>query len=215
MTKTFQHIKDIDGWLTPDETKCLYDLVASLPHDSIVVEIGSYRGKSTVALGLGALSSGGHVFAIDPHEGAKYGFSMADEKHLIQNLKAFAVEKAITVITATSKDTLKTWEKQIDVLWIDGDHEYEAVSFDVRMWGSWVKRGGYIAMHDCGSDKWWGVQQAYNELLASGDFEHVYDVDSLRLARRISGQPLTPIIAESQDEKPAPKPKAKKAKATV
>lgn len=211
--KTYQHLKDVDGWLTPDETKCLYDLAETAARENpnaCIVEIGSYRGKSTIALALG-LQGVGRVTAIDPHEGAKYGFSMADVPILEKNLKDFGVSHHVDMTIAKSSDVAKTWDQPIDVLWIDGDHEYAGVKADVDNWTPFVRKGGYVAMHDCGSDKWPGVQQALNELLQTGEWEYTYGVDSLRIVRRLTEPPIIQRTAEPLEaEKPV---KAKRTKA--
>ena len=55
-----------DGWLTADEAQGLAALAANTDSSDVIVEIGSYRGRSTIALALG--SRGASVFAVDPHE---------------------------------------------------------------------------------------------------------------------------------------------------
>ena len=59
----------IEGWLTDAEGEFLFRLAAACPPGLPVVEIGSWKGKSTVWLASGVRSSAGTlVFAIDPHE---------------------------------------------------------------------------------------------------------------------------------------------------
>ena len=61
-------IKSIDGFLTESEARCLYLLAQSC--GGTIVEIGSWKGKSTVCLALGSKAGDkGKVFAIDPHQG--------------------------------------------------------------------------------------------------------------------------------------------------
>ena len=36
----------------------------------------------------------------------------------------------------------------IDILWIDGDHSYEGVAADMKMYGPLVRSGGLVAFHD-------------------------------------------------------------------
>lgn len=40
------------------------------------------------------------------------------------------------------------FDKQIDVLLIDGDHHYETVKADIQNWVGLVKVGGYVIFHD-------------------------------------------------------------------
>src|SRR5262245_13261555 len=59
----------IDGWLTPHEADLLYRLAVDLPPGAQVVEIGTYRGRATAALGLGCMASGAKVTSIDHYQG--------------------------------------------------------------------------------------------------------------------------------------------------
>ena len=61
-------IDETPGWLSLDEAALLYHLARQTTTGSIV-EVGSYRGRSTVALAKGALAGGNRpVYAVDPHE---------------------------------------------------------------------------------------------------------------------------------------------------
>jgi len=52
-------------------------------------------------------------------------------------------------------------DRALDMVFIDGDHQYEAVRQDIRMWLPKVKIGGYIAGHDFGRHE--GVTRAVCE----------------------------------------------------
>ena len=49
-----KEIKTIDGWLSPNEAELLFNLTKRNPYDGVIVEIGSWKGKSTVCLGRGS-----------------------------------------------------------------------------------------------------------------------------------------------------------------
>lgn len=69
IAKTIPKIKQyeqIDGFLFPEEAAALYHLASLLPQNSTIVEIGSWKGKSTYCLGKGLKT--GKVFAIDPFD---------------------------------------------------------------------------------------------------------------------------------------------------
>ena len=55
--------------------------------------------------------------------------------------------------TRTNSETLEAARgalegRQVDVLFIDGDHAYDGVKRDYEMYGSLVRDGGVIAFHD-------------------------------------------------------------------
>lgn len=57
------------GMITMKQAQCLY-LLARDTSVGYIVEVGNYRGRSTIALALG-IEAGNHdtpVYAIDPHE---------------------------------------------------------------------------------------------------------------------------------------------------
>ncbi len=61
------------------------------------------------------------------------------------------------VLIGDSSDAAKSWTKQIELLWIDGDHRYEGTKKDIENWND-----GMIALHDYRDGI--GVSQAVYEL---------------------------------------------------
>jgi len=61
---------NIQGWLTQKEAEFLYDSAKSCTGNSVIVKIGSWRGKSTVWLSEGSKAGKKpQIFAIDPYTG--------------------------------------------------------------------------------------------------------------------------------------------------
>ena len=61
-------VAGIGGWLTPKEGRLLYDLARRCTGRGVIVEIGSWKGKSTIWLANGSRRGAGvKVYAIDPH----------------------------------------------------------------------------------------------------------------------------------------------------
>src|SRR5688572_9001402 len=56
----------IDGYLNKDEAVALFQIASSLPLEAKIVEIGSWKGKSTYCLAKGLKS--GKIYAIDPFD---------------------------------------------------------------------------------------------------------------------------------------------------
>ena len=54
--------------------------------------------------------------------------------------------------------------QQIDFLFIDGNHTYEGVKTDYKLYGSMVKPGGIIALHDIGINEEGGVHILWDEI---------------------------------------------------
>jgi hypothetical protein len=67
-------------------------------------------------------------------------------------------------LTGTAGAKLFTsYDLHPDVVYIDGDHEYESVVMDLRMWLERLSETGALIGDDYG---WPGVRRAVNEILA-------------------------------------------------
>jgi precorrin-6B methylase 2 len=146
----------VDGWLTLDQARLLYDAAVSLTPGQQVVEIGSFRGRSTTVLGLAAAPGVG-VVAIDPHAGNDRGpneiegfvaEAASDHEVFRANLERAGIADRVRHVRAFSHDALASVEGDIDVLFIDGAHRYGPALDDVRRWGARVPTGGTMLIHD-------------------------------------------------------------------
>jgi MMP 1-O-methyltransferase len=165
----------VEGFLSPDEPQFLHDLAAQVPPGQCIVEIGSYRGRSTIALALGA-QDGVIVYAVDPHEehvAGGYPFGMADNAAFMKNVSQAGVGHKIRVWNMSSKLANHAWQQThwngrycdptIGLLWIDGAHEYETVNSDTAHWCIYVPTGGLLALHDS-TGTWEGPTKVADEL---------------------------------------------------
>ncbi len=144
-------INDIEGWLTLKEAVFLYTTAKNT--GGIIIEIGSYQGKSTVCIAKGLLEGkGGRVYAIDPHLGSAEhkveGKDIWTFDKFKKNIISKNVEKAVEPVVKSSGDAVKGWDKPVDFLFIDGAHDYENVKKDFELWSPFLKKGGIIAFHD-------------------------------------------------------------------
>ena len=65
-------VADVEGWMSPDQARRLYDAAARTAAGQRIVEIGSFRGRSTIVL-ASAAPDGVEIVAIDPHAGNDRG----------------------------------------------------------------------------------------------------------------------------------------------
>lgn len=151
--KILEKVRIIDGWLSDHETYFLYLSARDQIKLADIVEIGSFKGKSTVALGLGALNSESNhkVFAIDPHLG-EYFKNQNNAKPTLQifnkNIKRSGLENVVETIVSTSQKAAKGWKNRIGLLFIDGMHDYRNSKLDYLLWNKYVINSGIIAFHD-------------------------------------------------------------------
>lgn len=174
----------IDGWLGKREGPYLYRLAVHGAQLGVIVEIGSWQGKSTVWLGKGAsFINGGKVFAIDPHVGGpdqeKVGLSNVNtESAFRDNIERAGLESNVIAMVMSSASALEGWSRGIGMLWIDGDHSYEAVSSDFYGWSPFVAENGIIAFHDTYS--WEGVRRLVDdEVLTHPGYRVLGQVDGI------------------------------------
>lgn len=138
----YERVDKIDGWMGSSDCETIYRY-ASLVKGTIV-EIGAHMGRSTVLMALSSPES--KVITIDPFKDTIFGPVSGEEvrKRFYENVEGLN----ITCIESTSKKAHRGWNKEIDLLLIDGDHLYEAVKTDIRLWAPHVKKGSYVLIHD-------------------------------------------------------------------
>lgn len=173
-------IEPIPGFLkSPQQERWFFTTARKAPDHAVIVEIGSFQGRSTVSFGLGCLGSNKHIYAIDLFEGDNDMYGSGDfQDQFMRNIRSCGVESHVTPIKQHSLKVAATWDKPIDVLFIDGSHEYEDVKADFDAFYPHVKKGGIIAFHDI-KGKWDGVIRYWAEVQRSGLLGDMGSVSSL------------------------------------
>ena len=176
----------LPGMLTQDEVEYLYTLGQRNPTKGVIVEIGSWKGKSTVCLALGSRAAGGEkVYAVDPHQPlAAEGYVEDTEAEFRKNIKQAGVEPHVVPMVMTSEAAAKGWTKPIRALWIDGDHRYEQVKRDFLLWEPHVVEGGIVAMHDT-IRKEGPKRVLWENIFRSNRFQEISIVDNITAARKV------------------------------
>jgi predicted O-methyltransferase YrrM len=148
---------------------------------AIFVEIGSYCGRSSLALGLVAKRNDCDLTCVDNFVTIPPFLNNSDEvkNTFINNMKTN--EANYELLNMTSEEASKVYNKEIDLLFIDGDHRYEGIKMDCERWIPKVKLNGYILFHDfVGS--WVGISQYLDEL---DNLKRLYTADSLLVTRKM------------------------------
>lgn len=161
-------IRDIEGWLPKPDAAFLFKAARDLEYkEGVIVEIGAYKGRSTVCICLATKS---YVYSVDPWvdtvapDGTLHKLNVAD---YLANLSKIKATSRVTPLVMTSELGRKHWDREvhkpIKLLFIDGNHDYEFVKQDYELWSPLVVPGGYIIFHDY-SAEWPGVKKFVDEL---------------------------------------------------
>jgi tetratricopeptide (TPR) repeat protein len=178
---------DVEGWLTPAEADLLMVTAACATgkagsrNRAALVEVGSYCGKSTVAI-ADALKAeavnGVRLYAIDPHENYHFGRFGDTYPLLVETLRQFGVDDVVTIVKARSTEV--DWALPILMLFIDGLHEGENVLNDFRHFKDFLLPGAFVLFHDY-ADYCLDVKRCVEELLRCGECDFVTQCGSLVL----------------------------------
>jgi len=180
-------ILSVEGSITLSECKLLYDIASQIA-TGCIVEIGSYRGRSTVALSLGSLSNSRvPLFAIDPHEpflginGKQFG--PEDRIEFFKNILKTGVGEIVHLINLKSEVVAKCWDREISILWIDGDHRYQKVKKDYKNWESHIIKNGYLLFHDSTNPNL-GPYKVVISAINSGKYKKITQVNSIQILQK-------------------------------
>jgi MMP 1-O-methyltransferase len=184
--------RSIDGFLTEAEAVALFRLANRTGRETTVVEIGSWKGKSTYCLARGIQT--GCLHAIDPFDAAGepgsaeiYAKQRGDQPlrdEFERNLGA--CRERVLIHQGFSREFVTAFSS-IDLLLVDGDHSVAGCRFDFESFGPKVVRGGFIAFHDYYPDRGelgptWVIEHLVKP---GGEFEECFRADSLWVGRKI------------------------------
>lgn len=181
MTPFAKHLFGIPTHMTAQERLLLFQTAFALPQGFTIVEIGSYLGASTAFMAFAALHRSGLVHAVDPWTNDAMGNEAARDTwgdfrrntepfaHYIVPHRGFSAE-----VRAREPDLV------CDMLFVDGDHSFDAVVTDLQAWLPALRRGGVLAMHDMDAP---GPKQAFESLVAPRLTEPPQLVDRLLVCR--------------------------------
>jgi predicted O-methyltransferase YrrM len=132
------------------------DIVRKSKNGAVLVEIGAWKGQSTVYMAEEIIKSGKSLtfYTIDNFIGISGEHDMDEDvrkailyETYLKNIEP--VKTHIKTIKKNSQEAYKDFEdNSIDFLFIDGDHNYKGVRADLVNWFPKVKQGGVFAGHD-------------------------------------------------------------------
>jgi predicted O-methyltransferase YrrM len=134
--------------LTSAETDLLCRLAAGRRS---VVEVGVYEGATSRRI-AGCMHADGRLYLVDPHvPGTRMeqwlGFSAA-RFIAVRSVREHADKVRFVRDTSLGAAATLRLQEPADLIFIDADHSYEAVSRDFQAWAPHLAHGGAMALHD-------------------------------------------------------------------
>ena len=147
-------IEQCEGYMMPGQERWLFEKANTLAEDAILVEVGAYRGLSTVALAAACRGTSRHLYTIDPWQpDPEQRFGDEDYEQWTSRIQALKLMPWVTELRGKSGEVLARWREQnlptpVHLIFIDGSHEAHDVGDDLRLALDLVHPGGWICFHD-------------------------------------------------------------------
>ena len=174
-----EYFNNTEGMISFDEALLLYHLSSQVAQGCIV-EVGSYRGRSTVFLARGSMDGNMvPVYTIDPHQdfvGVLGGmFGPKDRGFFYQAMLDNKCSEVVRLVNLSSEIISPGWTDKIGMLWIDGDHSYSGVMRDFKCWQPHLLPEAVIVFDDTIETNM-GPRLLINELILNEGFHEMFQV---------------------------------------
>lgn len=179
----------VQGWESIHEQGVLIALAMTVPNHGQIVEIGSEYGMSA-SIWLKYAKMGVSIFCIEINPDAPFLDNLEDaglKDNLANPVKWINEDSRFVDLKAQGLS-------DIDLLFVDGDHNFEGALDDLMHYTPAVSKGGLMAIHDCASATnrnphplHYAVSSAVHHWLASPEgknWKHLFSVDSTMVFRK-------------------------------
>lgn len=169
-------LDSFEGMISAEEA-ALLSRMASMLAAGCIVEIGSWRGKSAIALARGAAANAAlkpMVYYVDPHARFTgiYGgeFGPGDRAAFYAAMLRAGCAEAAALINLPSAAAARAWPYKAGLVFIDGDNSQAGVESDVAAWDRHLIEGGFMVFDDA-LDENAGPAKVIARLLAEGCYK--------------------------------------------
>lgn len=162
--------ESVPGWMTKTELELISQLASTVPSNGLIIEIGSYAGRSAFHWAANSDASV-RLVCMDPFTLNKLDPSdrsyLSGDPTLIDQERSLAevflhylapYQSKVELIRSYSPPA--AWDQPADMIFLDGSHLTENVLADLRFWDKRLKPGGRLLGHDIGHDS---VRQALEQ----------------------------------------------------
>ena len=180
-----QRAASVEGWLSDAQGRALFRAAAATTGRGAIVEIGSWKGRSTTWLASGARLAGRRVYAIDPHHRSREYPDAETKNEFLANLARNGLTAVVEPMVMSSEEAASRIVDPVELLFIDGDHSYEAVRRDAELWLPRLIDGGTVMFHDVATAAYSGPRRVVREMVCRSPwFDGIGRVGSMVVAQR-------------------------------
>ena len=130
-----------------DEAALLYGLARRAEPGAAVVEIGRFKGGTTLML-ASALPAGAELWSYDLHVALRPDLSGAQlDSELRTALDRYGLTDRVHLVVGDSR-TAEPPPRAATLVFVDGDHTYAGARADYERWRDQVAPGGHLLFHD-------------------------------------------------------------------
>jgi predicted O-methyltransferase YrrM len=134
------------GWNCPPEShRKFVEWIIGKINPQVTVELGVDYGYSSFIMSLCQQNS---VYGIDCFDNSVHGPREDDDYQFVLNVKNKLKLNNLEIVNGFFDDVAKDWDKEIDLLHIDGLHDYKNCKNDCDTWSPLLKEDGVILFHD-------------------------------------------------------------------
>jgi predicted O-methyltransferase YrrM len=187
--QVIEQAQHIEGLLTPREMDLLFILGAVKPCEGDVLEIGSYKGRSSVILAKASrMCQDTPIHAVDPltlPADTDTGDRENLQRDFYRNIEENDCKDNVVFYEMLSGDLISQWDRTLRLLWIDGDHTYWGARNDFDMFSRFLNEGAIVAFHDVLNGHKGPIQVFAHEVVRSPKFGACGIVGSIGWAQYI------------------------------
>jgi hypothetical protein len=188
-----RQITKVPGHLLEVDKDILSKYAKLLNKGSTIVEIGSFLGLSAIIMGLSNRQC--RIICIDPCDLSgeavsapiygKDGYQDAWQFRMLRlHLVLYGVRAQI--LRATSQEAIKRFSSRCQLLFVDGDHSYDACCQDVDLYGKWLDIGGTLILHDATAIGWPGPIKVAEQLSKDPAWQFLEERGNCVVFRKLS-----------------------------
>ncbi len=193
----------VPGWTRGEEAAALAQVAFAAPPDAVIVEIGSFLGRSAVLLaGARKVRGSGVVYCVDPFDASGDAFSVpvyqdiqaslrSPLRHQFEaNIRRAGLSDWVEIRQGRADEVADSWSQPIDLLFMDGDQSFNGARTAYELWAPFLKPGGMLAVHNSRPGKYHadhdGQARLASDMIGPPHYTDIHCVRTTTFARKVA-----------------------------